>query len=104
MDTSTLVAIIGFAGVIVTTVGGVLIAVVTFRSEKTSATTLGVEATQRERIALKDEQLADLRGDLQEKDQVIEDLEGSVATRDQTIHTLQTELADLQARLGQEWD
>lgn len=57
------VAIIGIVTTLITTAGVVIAAVVNNKKERTGAADEGIAATLRERITLRDEQLADLRED-----------------------------------------
>lgn len=62
-DPSVQVAIVGVLTTIITTSGVVLAAIVNNKRERTGSAGAGIEATLRERILLRDEQLADLRAD-----------------------------------------
>lgn len=66
MDTATTVAVFSFAGVVVTAVVGAIVAIYTNRAEKKVTAENVMERSLRERITLRDEQIIDLRGDLEE--------------------------------------
>lgn len=78
MDPSLLVAVVSVATAIVTTSGGVAVAILTNRREAENAADDSRELTLKERITLRDEQ---------------------IAARDQTIADLRAENARLRARL-----
>lgn len=61
MDPATTVAVFSFLGVVVTAVVGGIVAVYTNRAEKKATAETAVEKTLRERIELKNEQIADLK-------------------------------------------
>lgn len=63
VDPTAQVAIIGVATTTVTTIGVIAAAMFNNKRERTSSADSGVTATLRERIALKDEQIDDLRED-----------------------------------------
>lgn len=65
-DPATTVAFLGFLGTLVTASIGGVIAVLLHRKETQATAENTLEKTLRERIALRDEQLADLRQDLTE--------------------------------------
>lgn len=64
MDTATTVALFGFAGVVISTMVGAFVALLTNRTEKKQTAETTMERTLRERLVLKDEQLADAANDL----------------------------------------
>ena len=70
MDTATTVAVFSFAGVALSAVVGGIVAIYTNRAEKKvtaeKAAESAIEKTLRERITLRDEQIIDLKGDLDE--------------------------------------
>lgn len=63
-DPTVQVAFIGILTTMITTAGVVIAAVVNNRRERTGSATQGIEATLRERILLRDEQITDLREDV----------------------------------------
>jgi hypothetical protein len=65
-DPTVQVAVVGVLTTFITTLGVIVVAVINNKKERTGAADEGVEATLRERLALRDEQLADLRGDVAE--------------------------------------
>lgn len=64
MDNGTLVVVLGFFGTMVTGAASVAVAIIVNRREKTQSAETALEQTLRERLVLKDEQLADCRQDL----------------------------------------
>ena len=66
IEPSVQVALIGFAGVVVTSVIGALIAFLTSRKEKTMVAETTLEKAYEQRLLLRDEQLADSRKDVQD--------------------------------------
>lgn len=64
MDTATTVAVFGFLGTLIASVVGGFVAIYTNRTEKQQTAEVSVEKTLRERILLRDEQIADLRAEL----------------------------------------
>lgn len=63
-DPAVQVAIVGILTTLITTMGVVIAAVVNNRRERAGSASEGIEATLRERILLRDEQIADLREDV----------------------------------------
>lgn len=63
MDNATTVAVFSFLGIVISTGIGALVSVVTNRSEKQQTAETAMERTLRERIVLRDEQIADLTQD-----------------------------------------
>jgi uncharacterized protein YlxW (UPF0749 family) len=61
VDPSLLVAVVSVATAIVTTSGGVAVAILTNRREAENAADDSRELTLRERLTLRDEQIADLK-------------------------------------------
>jgi uncharacterized protein (DUF3084 family) len=78
MDPAVIVALVSVGTAAVTTAGGVLVAFLTNRREAENSAEDAMEMTLRERIALRDEQIAAL--------------ERKVANRDDKIHRLEAEL------------
>lgn len=66
MDISVLAPLLGFGGTIVTAGSVAVVAALTHRSENKQAAESAMERTLRERITLRDEQIADLKADLLE--------------------------------------
>ena len=62
-DPTVQVAAIGIFTTLITTCGVIAVAVLNNRRERGGAADAGVEATLRERIALRDEQIQDLKSD-----------------------------------------
>lgn len=60
-DPTVQVAIIGVMTTMITTAGVIIAAMVNNRRERTGSSAAGIEATLRERITLRDEQILDLR-------------------------------------------
>lgn len=71
MDPTVQVALIGIFTTVVTTIGVIGVAVLNSRKERGSAAESAMERTLRERITLRDEQIADLREELAEKEATI---------------------------------
>lgn len=64
MDTATTVAVFGFLGIFVSTVIGAIVSLITNRREKEQTAETTMERTLRERLILRDEQLADKDADI----------------------------------------
>lgn len=79
MDTATQVAIFGFLGTLVAAALSAFVALRTNKTEKTTAAETTMEATLRERIALRDEQLADEKDRVDELETQVARLEASLA-------------------------
>jgi hypothetical protein len=62
-DPTVQVAFIGVVTTFITTIGVILVAVMNNKRERRSAADVGVEVTLRERLTLRDEQIAELRED-----------------------------------------
>ena len=75
MDPAIIVALVSIATAVVTTAGGVLVAMLTNRREAENAADDAMEQTLRERIALRDEQIAALERKVQNRDDKIARLE-----------------------------
>lgn len=73
-DPTVQVAIIGVFATFITTMGVIIVAVINNRKERTGAAEEGIESSLRERIVLRDEQIAELRADLAEAREEIEKL------------------------------
>lgn len=87
MNAAVQVALIGIFTTIVTTAGVVITAIINNRRERGHAAESAIERTLRERILLRDEQIADLKSDVQERDD-------KIALRDKQIVKLKSEIAD----------
>ncbi len=74
MDTTVQVAIIGIITTFVTTIGVVIVAIFNNKKERGAAAESAMERTLRERIVLRDEQIADLKADIDEKEMMIQRL------------------------------
>jgi len=81
MDVSVLAPLLAFGGTVVTAGSVAVVAGITHRSETKQAAETTMERTLRERIILRDEQIADLKADLfqalednRHKDEVIREL------------------------------
>lgn len=61
MDAATTVAVFSFLGVVVTATVGAVVAIYTNKAEKKSTAVSAMEMTLRERIILRDEQIAELK-------------------------------------------
>lgn len=66
METAVWVALIGFAGVLVTAVAGVAVVILNGRGERHTAADNSVTAVLRERLTFKDEKLTEVQADLGE--------------------------------------
>lgn len=71
MDATVQVALIGIITTLVTTAGVVGVAIVNNRKERGTAAESAMERTLRERIILRDEQIADLKADVEDRDRTI---------------------------------
>lgn len=91
-DPAVQVALVGVFATLITTIGVVVAAVINNRKERTGAADQGVEATLRERIALRDEQIEDLRADITE-------LRAQLAEANRINAELQEELRQLRTQL-----
>lgn len=65
-DVSVVAPLLAFGGTVITAGSVALVAVVTHRSENKQAAETAMERTLRERILLRDEQIADLKSELLE--------------------------------------
>lgn len=74
MDPTVQVALVGVVTTALTTAGIVGVAIVNNRRERSGSAESAVEKTLRERIVLRDEQIAGLREDIADKDRVILEL------------------------------
>lgn len=75
MDPAIIVALVSVATAVVTTAGGVLVAMLTNRREAENAADDAVEKALRERLELRDEQIAALEKKVQNRDDKIARLE-----------------------------
>jgi hypothetical protein len=64
MDTATTVAVFGFLGIVCTGMVTVVVSLITNRREKEKTAETTMERTLRERLLLRDEQLADRDADI----------------------------------------
>ena len=64
VNSALLVPFAGLLATIATVAGGVFVAILTNRKESKATAESAMEAVLRERLALKDEQIADLKADL----------------------------------------
>lgn len=62
-DSSVQIALIGIVTTLITTAGVVIAALVNNKRERSGSASQGVEAVLRERVALRDEQITELRDD-----------------------------------------
>lgn len=92
-DPTVQVAIVGVLATLITTLGVVFVAVINNRKERGGAADEGVEAALRERLTLRDEQLADLRADVAE-------LEAKLARAGVRNQELQQKLDEMREKLG----
>lgn len=92
MEATVQVALIGIITTIVTTLGVIVAAIVNSKRERSNAAESAMERTLRERIVLRDEQLADLREDVADRDDIIADRNAQIAERDRRIEQLQENL------------
>ena len=72
MAATVQVAFVGIFTTLLTTTGVIVVAIINNRKERGQAAESAMERTLRERIILRDEQIADLKADLAERDRVIE--------------------------------
>lgn len=73
-DAAVQVAIIGIVTTIITTLGVIVVAIFNNKKERGNAAESAMERTLRERIVLRDEQIADLHADVAEKEMYIQRL------------------------------
>lgn len=99
-DPTVQVAAVGIFTTFITTVGVILVAVINNRKERTSAADTGVESTLRERLALRDEQIADLRADIVELNSRLDTATSQLAEAIRINTELQTELKELREKLA----
>jgi predicted RNase H-like nuclease (RuvC/YqgF family) len=93
-DPAVQVALVGIFSTLITTIGVIFVAVLNNNKEREGAADQGVEATLRERIALRDEQLAELREDISE-------LRTQLAEAMHLNSELRSEVTRLRERLAQ---
>lgn len=79
MDATLQVGLVGIFTSIVTTAGIVIVAMINNRKERGQAAESAMERTLRERIVLRDEQIADLRADIEARDRTISQLKEEIA-------------------------
>lgn len=103
MDATLQVALIGIFTTVITTAGVVVTAIINNKRERGSAAESAMERTLRERILLRDEQIAELKADVEERDKTITlrnekiaGLKNDIAERDRTI----MKFIDASARRG----
>jgi len=77
-DPTVQIAAIGIITTLITTAGIIVVAVLNNRKERSGAAQEGIEGTLRERILLRDEQIADLREELVHKERIIERLKAKI--------------------------
>lgn len=92
MEATVQVAIIGIFTTIVTTIGVVIAAIVNGKRERSNAAESAMERTLRERITLRDEQLADARQDIADRDVIIAARDIELAERKRKIEQLEEHL------------
>lgn len=93
-DPTVQVAIIGVMTTLITTAGVIIAAMVNNRRERSGSSQAGIEATLRERITLRDEQILDLR---EEKADLRTRLDAALAENEEKtllIRHLREELAN----------
>jgi hypothetical protein len=71
VDPTVQVAFIGIVTTFLTTAGVVVVAMMNNKKERSGSAEAGIVITLRERILLRDEQIADLRADVAERDLII---------------------------------
>lgn len=99
MEPTVQVAVIGILTTLITTAGVVIAAIVNNKRERTSSASGGVEAALRERITLKDEQLADLREDKIILQRRLDEALAVLDEKDMLVKHLRRELADVHAEI-----
>lgn len=102
MDPATTVAVFSFAGVVVTVIGGAVVAIYTNRSEKKTTAESAVETTLRERITLRDEQIADLKADVKRAEDDRASAEERLQVKVIENRELRRRVRELEERLGDE--
>lgn len=93
-DPTVQVALVGILTTAITTGGVVLAAVVNNRRERSGSAEEGIEATLRERITLRDEQIADLREDASQLRLRLDQALSENLEKTELIRHLRQELAD----------
>lgn len=94
-EPSVQVALIGIVVSFITTAGIVLVALINNKKERGGAADAGVEATLRERLTLRDEQILDLKS---ERDEALADLQAAkeeIEEKTLLLHSLTQELQDM---------
>lgn len=71
-DPTVQVAAIGIFTTLITTAGVIVVAIINNRRERGGAAQEGIEETLRERIVLRDEQIADLKSEVAHKEAIIQ--------------------------------
>ena len=79
MDPTVQIAFLGIVTAIITTAGAVIVGIVNGKKEKVGAAENTMEAVLRERISLRDEQIAELKKDLAERDTLLARLQEELA-------------------------
>lgn len=91
MDPTIAVALVGLGGIFVTSVAGILVAIITNRREKGQAAETSLEKVLREKISLRDEQITDLKEELAEQKELNIVLTHELRRRDKEESDGQTE-------------
>lgn len=102
MDPATTVAVFSFAGVVVTVLGGAVVAIYTNRSEKKTTAETAMEKTLRERIILRDEQIEDLKADVREAEDAKAVTEEKLSVKIIENRELKRQIRELEERLHDE--
>lgn len=92
MDPSVQVALIGIITTAIATSGVTFVAILNNRKERGQSAESAVERTLRERITLRDEQIAELREDLKQREQDVAAREEAIRARDKIIVQLREEI------------
>lgn len=103
-DTPTLAIVLGFMASVLATIGGAFVGMSVLRNEKKQTAETALEKTLRERIVLRDEELADVREDLQmalaEKDAAIKRAEKAEQQRDRLFLAIAEQRAEERTHNG----
>lgn len=93
-DPTVQVAIVGVLTTLITTLGVIVVAIMNNKKERGSAADAGVEATLRERLTLRDEQILDLRADVADLERRLGHAQAENQEKTDLIEHLTAELAE----------
>lgn len=96
-DTPALAYLLAFAGTVVTSITGAVVAIALNRKEKTQSAENSLEKALRERITLRDEELLEVRAQLRESN---EERDKAIAQRDRLYLAIIEQRAEEKAHNG----